>query len=76
LEVQTRRRCAIALAAPWNALPRKLIDSTQKVYVDAVRDFLKTKGIDEPKIEIEKHSTSRSGRRWRRGSLDQRDELF
>jgi hypothetical protein len=47
---------AIALAASWNALPRKpqVIDSTQKVYVDAVRDFLKTKGIDEPKVNIEK----------------------
>jgi FG-GAP repeat len=46
---------AIALAAPWNALPRKpkLVDSTQKVYVDAVRDFLKTKGIDEPKVKID-----------------------
>jgi hypothetical protein len=46
---------AIALAAPWNALPRKpqLIDPTQKVYVDAVRDFLKTKGIKQPKVKIE-----------------------
>jgi hypothetical protein len=46
---------AIALAAPWNALPRKpqVIDSTQKVYVDAVRDFLKTKGINQPKVKIE-----------------------
>jgi hypothetical protein len=46
---------AIALAAPWNALPRKpqVIDPTQKVYVDAVRDFLKTKGIDKPKVKIE-----------------------
>jgi hypothetical protein len=45
----------IALAAPWNALPRKLqvIDRTQQVYVDAVRDFLKTKGIDQPKVKIE-----------------------
>src|SRR5262245_52591674 len=45
----------IALAAPWNALPRKpqVIDPTQKVYVDAVRDFLKTKGIDQPKVKIE-----------------------
>jgi hypothetical protein len=45
----------VALAAPWNALPRKpqLIDRTQKVYVDAVRDFLKTKGINEPKVKIE-----------------------
>jgi hypothetical protein len=46
---------AIALAAPWNALPRKpqVIDPTQKVYVDAVRDFLKTKGIEQPKVKIE-----------------------
>jgi FG-GAP repeat len=46
---------AIALAAPWNALPRKpqLMDRTQKVYVDAVHDFLKTKGINEPKVKIE-----------------------
>ena len=45
----------IALAAPWNALPRKphLLDKTQVVYVDAVRDFLKTKGIDKPKAKIE-----------------------
>src|SRR4029077_19898568 len=41
---------AIALAAPWNALPRKphVLDKTQAVYVDAVHDFLKTKGIEQP----------------------------
>src|SRR5437762_1275668 len=46
---------AIALAAPWNALRRKpqVIDPTQKVYVDAVRDFLKTKGINQPRVKIE-----------------------
>jgi FG-GAP repeat len=46
---------AIALAAPWNALPRKprIADTTQQVYVDAVRDFLKTKGIDQPKVKID-----------------------
>jgi FG-GAP repeat len=46
---------AIALAAPWNALPRKaqILDSTQQVYVDAVSDFLKTKGIEQPKVKIE-----------------------
>lgn len=45
----------IALAAPWNALPRRVqvVDPTQKVYVDAVRDFLKTKEIEQPKIKIE-----------------------
>jgi FG-GAP repeat protein len=49
------RKGAIALAAPWNALPRKpqVLDPTQQVYVDAVRDFLKTKGIKEPKAKIE-----------------------
>ena len=45
----------IALAAPWNALPRKprVVDTTQQVYVDAARDFLKTKGIDQPKVKID-----------------------
>jgi hypothetical protein len=46
---------AIALAAPWNALPRKLrpLDTTQAVYIDAVGDFLKKKGITEPKVKID-----------------------
>src|SRR5205809_3742114 len=29
------------------------MDTTQAVYVDAARDFLKTKGIDKPKVKIE-----------------------
>src|SRR6476659_5308939 len=46
---------AIALAAPWNALPRKLrpLDTTQAVYIDAIAGFLKTKGITEPKVKID-----------------------
>jgi hypothetical protein len=46
----------IALAASWNALPRKvqILDVTQQVYIDAVRDFLKTRQIKEPKVKIEK----------------------
>jgi hypothetical protein len=45
----------IALAAPWNALPRKprISGTTQQVYSDAVRDFLKTKGIEQPKVKIQ-----------------------
>jgi hypothetical protein len=45
----------IAIAAPWNALPRKpqVTDPTQKTYMDAVREFLKTKGIDPPKVKID-----------------------
>ncbi|MFN2509662.1 MAG: hypothetical protein ABR589_12930 [Chthoniobacterales bacterium] len=37
----------IALAAPWNALPRKpqVLDTTQEVYIEAVRAFLKGRGI-------------------------------
>jgi hypothetical protein len=44
----------IALAAPWNALPRKplVVDPTQQVYIDAVRDFLKGRGIKDPKVKI------------------------
>jgi FG-GAP repeat len=45
----------IAIAAPWNALPRKpkVIDPTQKAYVDVVRDFLETKEIKQPKVKID-----------------------
>jgi len=45
----------IAIAAPWNALPRKpqVTDPTQKVYLYAVRDFLKTKGIEQPEVKID-----------------------
>jgi hypothetical protein len=45
----------IAIAAPWNALPRKpqVTDPTQKTYVDAVREFLGTKEIDQPKVKID-----------------------
>ena len=28
-------------------------DTSQQVYVDAVRDFLKTKGIEQPKVKID-----------------------
>jgi hypothetical protein len=46
----------IALAAPWNALPRKprVADATQQVYIDAVRDFLKARGIKDPKVKIKR----------------------
>jgi len=49
------KRGVMAIAASWNALPRKprVTDPTQKVYVDAVREFLKTKGIDQPKVKID-----------------------
>jgi hypothetical protein len=41
----------IALAAPSNALLRKprISDTTQQLYSDAVRDFLKTKGSSNRK---------------------------
>jgi hypothetical protein len=44
----------MALSAPWNALPRKpqVIDSTQQVYVDAVRDFLKARRMIDPTVKI------------------------
>jgi hypothetical protein len=44
----------IGLAAPWNALPRKPVtaDTTQSVYMDAVRDLLKARGIEDPKVRI------------------------
>jgi len=50
-----QEKAVIAFAAPWNALPRKpqVIDPTQKTYVDAVREFLRTKEIDRPKVKID-----------------------
>jgi hypothetical protein len=47
---------AIALAAPWNALPHKplVTDPTQGVFVNTVRDFLKDRGIRDPKVKIKK----------------------
>ncbi len=52
---KTPGKSVIAVAAGWNALPRKVqsLDTTQKVYLDTVRDFLKTKGIEQPKVKIE-----------------------
>jgi hypothetical protein len=49
-------RGVIAIAATWNALPRKprTGDVTQKVYIEAVRDFLKKRGIKEPKVKIKR----------------------
>jgi len=44
----------IGLAAPWNALPRAPIiaDTTQAVYVEAVGNFLKERGVTDPKVRI------------------------
>ncbi len=44
----------IALSAPWNALPRKprIVDPTEQVYVDAVRDFLESRRVSDPKVKI------------------------
>ena len=44
----------IALSAPWNALPRKpqIADPTQQVYVDAVREFLESRRMSDPKVKI------------------------
>jgi hypothetical protein len=44
----------IGLDALWNALPRKpmITDTTQPAYVDAVRDFLMSRGIADPKVRI------------------------
>ena len=44
----------MALSAPWNALPRKpqVADPTQQIYVDAVRDFLESRRMSDPKVKI------------------------
>jgi hypothetical protein len=49
------KKGVIAIAAPWNALPRKpqVTEPTQKTYVYAVREFLRTKEIDQSKVKID-----------------------
>ena len=44
----------VGLAATWNALPRKpvIADATQSPCVEAIRDFLKARGIADPKVRI------------------------
>jgi hypothetical protein len=65
----------IGLAATWNALPRKpvIADTTQSVYVEAVRDFLKARGIEDPQVRITRILRVDLDGGWRRGSVDQRD---
>lgn len=45
---------AIGVNAVWNPMPRKAkpTDTTQDVYVQAVRDLLVSKGIAKPKVKI------------------------
>jgi hypothetical protein len=47
-------KSAIALAVPWNPMPRTAVasDKTQEVYVKAARDFLVGKGIGKPVVKI------------------------
>ena len=44
----------IAIAAPWNPMPRVPRDAstTQPVYVTAVRDFLRAHGLRKPEVKI------------------------
>ena len=50
----TTEKSAIALAVPWNPMPRtaKASDKTQELYVKAARDFLVCKGIAKPVVKI------------------------
>ena len=47
-------KSAIALAVPWNPMPRtaKASDKTQELYVKATHDFLVGKGIAKPVVKI------------------------
>jgi len=47
-------KSAIALAVPWNPMPRtaKASDKTQELYITAARDFLVGKGIAKPVVKI------------------------
>src|SRR6266540_6695003 len=46
--------CSDVLTVPLSPKRKpRIADTTQQVYVDAVRDFLKTRGIEQPKVKIE-----------------------
>jgi hypothetical protein len=47
-------KSAIALAVPWNPMPRtaKTSDKMQEVYLKAAHDFLVSKGIAKPVVKI------------------------
>lgn len=47
-------QAVIAIAAPWNPMPRKPRDAakTQPVYVQAVREFLGTRGLGNTEVKI------------------------
>jgi hypothetical protein len=51
---KTPKGAVIALAAPWNALPRpvRIADTTQAVYRAAVRDFLTGRGLKNSEVKI------------------------
>ena len=50
----TTEKHAIAVAAPWNPIPRiaRASDKSQEVYLNAARDFLVGKGIAKPVVKI------------------------
>ena len=48
------RQSGIGVNASWNPMPRKAkaLDTTQEVYVQAVREILNSKGIAKPQVKI------------------------
>jgi hypothetical protein len=48
------RGSLVAVAGPWNAMPRKLkiANTESQVYRDAAAEILRSKGIDNPKVNL------------------------
>ena len=48
------RKAAVGIAAPWNALPRvpRVTATTQPVYIKAARDFLTSRGLQDPQVKL------------------------
>ncbi|MCP5541586.1 MAG: hypothetical protein H7A52_15700 [Akkermansiaceae bacterium] len=57
LDTEPDETPAIAVAAPWNPLPRpvKIADNTVEVYVKAVAEILAGQGIRKPDVRITQH---------------------
>lgn len=48
-----KRGAAVGIAAPWNVLPRSpRVEKVQKHYIQAVREFLESRGLREPEVKI------------------------
>lgn len=53
LSPEPQRGAAVGIAAPWNPMPRSpRLEKVQTHYVQAVREFLESRGLRKPEVKI------------------------